>query len=232
MPDERERQTVKTSRWLGSSLALLLHLILIVPLWLNADPLRPETSEPIEIALIINPPQTIEARPETRPKITEGEAERPRTRPAAKAALQGSTKLRTTPPRRVQSEASSSDVHSIVQPGDGQAATATEPESTPSIPPPMAPDDWVGRLVARLERYKRYPYHAKFERQQGTVKLRLVINRAGRLLRADVVSSSGFPLLDQEALELLNRAEPLPSPPDDVPGEQLVLVVPIRFALR
>ena len=39
-------------------------------------------------------------------------------------------------------------------------------------------------------------------------------------------------VLDQEGLELLQRAQPLPPLPSDQPGESLELVVPVQFYLK
>ena len=37
---------------------------------------------------------------------------------------------------------------------------------------------------------------------------------------------------NQESLEMLNRAQPVPAPPDRVPASELSFVVPVRFNIR
>ena len=47
-----------------------------------------------------------------------------------------------------------------------------------------------------------------------------------------VAGSSGWAALDEEARDLIRRAQPLPPVPADYPGETLDLVVPVVFSLR
>ena len=67
---------------------------------------------------------------------------------------------------------------------------------------------------------------------QGVVHVRFSMDRSGQLTASQVARSSGFALLDEEALESLKRASPLPRPPVAVHGETLNLNVPIRFRIK
>ncbi len=58
------------------------------------------------------------------------------------------------------------------------------------------------------------------------------MDRDGHVLSAKIEKSSGFNLLDKEALTLMQRAQPLPRPPPEIQGEHLELVVPIQFFLN
>ena len=44
--------------------------------------------------------------------------------------------------------------------------------------------------------------------------------------------SSGFALLDQETLDTVQRASPVPVPPADVAGDPVEVMVPVAFYLR
>ncbi|MCE0743508.1 energy transducer TonB [Acetobacter sicerae] len=88
---------------------------------------------------------------------------------------------------------------------------------------------WQGQVLAQLERFKRYPPEAQSRRQEGTPLLFFSMDRKGHVLSARIRKSSGYELLDQETLALVRRAEPLPPPPDSVPGEPLMLTVPVDF---
>jgi protein TonB len=90
----------------------------------------------------------------------------------------------------------------------------------------------VGTAVLHLNRHKRYPSSARANDQQGDVHVRFSMDRSGQLTASQVARSSGFALLDEEALELLKRASPLPRPPVAMPGETLELIVPIRFRIK
>ncbi|MBN9788222.1 energy transducer TonB [Pseudonocardia sp. TMWB2A] len=91
--------------------------------------------------------------------------------------------------------------------------------------------NWEGRLLAHLEQYRRYPARARAARQQGVVYIRFKMNRAGAVLSASIQRGSGFRTLDDAALETLQRAQPLPAIPNDMP-DVVTLTVPVEFSLR
>ncbi len=69
---------------------------------------------------------------------------------------------------------------------------------------------WQSALAAHLERFKRYPTAARAHGEQGIAKVAFTIDHEGHLLRSQIVQSSGSPLLDQETLDMLARAQPMP----------------------
>lgn len=144
------------------------------------------------------------------------------------------------------------------EPADDDAV-APEPEPTPEPAAREAPDtdtsandtpasaaapgiadarareqqlNWQTRLLMHLEREKRYPLAARQRDEQGVAQVQLTMDRGGRVLSASLSRSSGSRWLDEEALALMRRAQPLPAPPDSLPGERLSLKIPIRFSLR
>jgi len=56
--------------------------------------------------------------------------------------------------------------------------------------------------------------------------------QSGQLIDSEIVRSSGYAPLDEEALAMLKRASPLPRPPPAVTGEMLELFVPIHFTFQ
>lgn len=91
---------------------------------------------------------------------------------------------------------------------------------------------WQGELLGHLERHKRYPRAAQWKRREGTVVVAFSLDREGRVIAKRLARASGHADLDDEALALLARAQPLPPPPDGIPGERIELVVPIQFFLK
>ncbi len=91
---------------------------------------------------------------------------------------------------------------------------------------------WKNRIVALLERNKRYPEVAQSRRQQGIAQVFFSLDRQGRVIDSRVARSSGASVLDEEALALLRRAQPFPAPPRELPGGRVDLTVPIRFNLK
>ncbi|MEG2803643.1 energy transducer TonB [Stenotrophomonas sp.] len=120
-------------------------------------------------------------------------------------------------------------------PQQQEASVAAAP---PSPPLPTGPsvttpgrDSWEGRVMARLERFRRYPNAARARRQEGIAQLRVSVARDGSLLHLSLEQSSGFALLDQAALDTFRRAAPLPKVPGERPAP-VELSFPVEFFMR
>jgi protein TonB len=92
--------------------------------------------------------------------------------------------------------------------------------------------NWRDLVVARLQQSKRYPNGAASRREEGVVTLSFSVNRGGRVLSRRIARSSGYRDLDQEALAMIERAQPLPPFPPAMTQSVVHLRVPIRFSLR
>ena len=92
--------------------------------------------------------------------------------------------------------------------------------------------NWKSQLVARLERYKRYPSEAQSRGEYGVAQLAFSVDRSGGVHNARITRSSGSSLLDQATLALIARAAPLPPPPPEITGSQIPISVPIRYDIR
>jgi protein TonB len=97
---------------------------------------------------------------------------------------------------------------------------------------PDAVPNWKSALVARLERYKRYPAEAQSRGDHGVAQLAFSVDRSGGVHHAHITRSSGSPALDRETVALAERASPMPPPPPEVAGAQIPIVVPIRYNTR
>jgi TonB family protein len=82
---------------------------------------------------------------------------------------------------------------------------------------------WMAESEAYLDKFKRFQFWP------GMVVLQIEVDRRGRILRQRIIQSSGIKVLDQEALETLQRARALPPPPPEVPGAQIDLMVHVYF---
>jgi TonB family protein len=92
-------------------------------------------------------------------------------------------------------------------------------------------DSYLGRVLAQLNRFKQYPRAARQARIEGVVMLHFVMDADGKVQSFEIAKSSGRPVLDGEALALIQRAQPLPPLPADFPTRTLDAVVPIEFSL-
>lgn len=97
--------------------------------------------------------------------------------------------------------------------------------------PGPARTDYLGELQRWLAQHQHYPTAARERGWQGVVELAFSIDRVGRVTGAQVAASSGHPVLDRAALDMLTRAAPLPPVPPHVAQHSLRLRVPISFSL-
>jgi protein TonB len=87
-------------------------------------------------------------------------------------------------------------------------------------------------LVAWLEKHKKYPRRAKRLRIEGEGKLRILIDRTGRLQNVTLEQPTGNRLLDRATLEMAHRAAPFPPMPESDSRGKLEFIVPVAFVLH
>jgi periplasmic protein TonB len=108
---------------------------------------------------------------------------------------------------------------------------ATAPPAAAPVPAAVV-HRWETQLLAHIERFKRYPLEARAHGDQGVVRVAFTIDRDGWVRQSRLVKSSGSPDLDQEALAMLSRSQPVPRPPERVPASELSFIVPVQFQIR
>jgi protein TonB len=89
---------------------------------------------------------------------------------------------------------------------------------------------WATYLRAWVDRAERvgnlnYPDEARRRQLSGTVVINIGIRRNGAVERADIVKSSGIPLLDEAALRIAKLAEPYPPLPKTKEDPDILNVV-------
>ena len=91
---------------------------------------------------------------------------------------------------------------------------------------------WDNEVAKLLEHNKRYPDAARGRGEQGVVTLNFTIDRDGHVLSSRIAKTSGSAALDQETLALVQRAQPFPPPPPQMPGSEFNFSAPVRFTIR
>jgi protein TonB len=86
-------------------------------------------------------------------------------------------------------------------------------------------------IASALVRYMDYPRSAQVWRWQGVATIRLHVAPSGRLLDAQIDSSSGHEVLDRQAIAMAWSPERLPPLPEGVPDQEVTVLVPIVFRL-
>lgn len=90
---------------------------------------------------------------------------------------------------------------------------------------------YFAELMHWLNQHKDYPATLKKQKQQGVVVLTFSIDKNGEVLTAKVAKSSGYPSLDQAALNMLAQANPVPPIPDFMKRDRMSLSIPIEYSL-
>ena len=93
-------------------------------------------------------------------------------------------------------------------------------------------NDYLSRVFRHIEPHRVYPASARENRQAGRVVTRVTINRDGQLVDARVERSSGWPVIDAAELAAIRRAMPLPPVPNGMPGDPIVLILPMNYGMR
>lgn len=122
------------------------------------------------------------------------------------------------------------------------APTVTAPPPPPPEPPkPAGPSqqdidaarNQYGNMLAReIAKYKQYPRIAQMRNWQGEAMLELQLDANGNLVSSRIHQSSGFEVLDKQALEMVKKASPFPRPPEALRGRSFTIQVPVSFRLE
>ncbi|WP_020186198.1 TonB family protein [Methylopila sp. 73B] len=199
-----------------------------------AEASAPAEAEPVEEAqqesaeMIEPEPMETDEPPLEEVAAAEVAGPRPRARPAPPTPVREARRPR---PRR--------DTRERPMPQQAQAQSRSAVQAQAQVPQShrtaasrssvgisAAASTWQARLMAHLERRKRYPSGAQ---SRGVAYVRFTINDSGAVLSAALARSSGFAELDAEVLALVRRASPLPPPPQ---GANRTITAPVKFDRR
>lgn len=236
-------------RWIGAGVViLLLHAALLF--WiLHARDSSASGAEPavvlFELAPAdVAPPSPVPPETQVGPQMTEAqpeEAEKPQTvtvpelPTAPKPAVVLMPSKPKPHPKKIDKELPKSvkpAVHELPKPrtsAPAQAAAAAERAAARAATAAEA-SAWTSNWSAALSWAKSYPASARARGEQGIVRLALTVGSSGHVISARVISSSGYPDLDQAALEMARKASGKPPPPEM--GGSVNLTVPIRYHLN
>ncbi len=184
-------------------------------------------------------PEVVLPKPEPpKKKVEEAKPEKPKEKPKKEKTPEPQAKPKPKPKPDPEPPVAEQPAP---QPAKQQAAVAAPvaPASVPAAPSAgeiaarnAAEVNWQGILLAHLQRHQKYPRAARRQNAEGTVMVRFRMDRSGKVLSYSLVRSSGFDVLDEEALAMIERAQPLPALPPEIPGEAKEIVVPAQFLMR
>jgi protein TonB len=189
----------------------------------NSAPAVPELARP---AVKPAPARRLQARKEPVPAI------QPVTPPFRPSENVQSAETAVTAPAPVQEPVAPPPLAAVPE-----SAPETVSLLAPAPPPRFAPSaemlsDYTRSLSKALERYREYPRLAELRGWEGSVTMRLRVARSGRLIEAQVYKSSGFAVLDQQAIAMVSKVGALPVPPEGLDADGVPVLVPINFRLE
>jgi len=112
------------------------------------------------------------------------------------------------------------------------------PAPPPRMPPP-APGldasllrDYSAVVSSAVAKKKVYPRIALMRRWQGTTQLKLQVGADGGMKALSIARSSGYEILDEQAMKMVKDAMPPPNLPEALRGQEFVLDIPVAFKLQ
>jgi protein TonB len=231
--------TVNRKFWAILALSILLHAMLFaVTSWQRQN--GPISLPPIlaSIRLIAvtesGPVAEVAPAPATVPQKARQDASRTE-RPAPHATL-------TAGPTNVPAPVVSSSLASPSLAASERIAPSTSapvaetarpaPAIAPQRPQSEVLEGYRQRLGELFARHQEYPRVAALRGWEGEVRLRLKVARRGNLLGVVLDRSSGFDVLDQHALAMLEALASLPPLPEALEANEIQVVVPINYKLK
>jgi protein TonB len=184
----------------------------------------------------IPPPEVVLPKPEPeQKKVEEPKPEKPKEKPKKEKVEKPKPKPKPEPdpePEVAQKP--------LQQPAQQQGAIAAPAQPSADAAAPSADDvvrrkaaeaNWQGILLAHLQKHQKYPRAALRRNIAGTAFIRFRMDRSGKLLSYSIIRSSGHEVLDEEALAMTERADPLPPLPPEIQRETIEIDVPADFFL-
>jgi pilus assembly protein CpaC len=120
----------------------------------------------------------------------------------------------------------------------GAAAVVKKPETPLPAKPAqtvkqLSPlDEYALKVTEYISRQLVYPQLARRSKIEGTVKLALHVSNTGELMEINVIQSSGYPVLDADALTMSKEISPYPGFPAALSGKDIWIQVPISYRLN
>jgi len=225
--------------------SMLLHglLILIIP---NIHFDAVQMPEVLEIQLVKQPAPTPPAPPQ--PAQPPAEVVEPQTKSIPKPTPKPVVKQTPSPIVQEARPITETPITTVapeviaVKPApERPAPTHTQPvaepvKETPPMPSQAEIDNATGRygnsLWNAISKHKKYPKIAQMRGWQGEAIVELELDGSGKLKSKKITQSSGYEVLDKQALEMVEKAVPFPTPPEALRNSNFTIVIPVPFKLE
>lgn len=107
-----------------------------------------------------------------------------------------------------------------------------KPEPKPKVDKAEILRQYQALVIGKIRRNKKYPAWAKREDFEGRAYVKFTIFSSGQAANISISSSSGFSILDKEAISTVKRASPFPPLPKELNLPQLNFKLSVVFELK
>ena len=104
-------------------------------------------------------------------------------------------------------------------------------KSQPAEPDPALLQSYGRQVSGVIDKLQRYPRVARMRGWQGTAEVNIRIGEGGKVEDIVLARSSGYALLDREALDMVKDSLPLPPPPAGLVSRAFTIRIPVAFRL-
>jgi len=91
---------------------------------------------------------------------------------------------------------------------------------------------WQKQIVKKIVKSHIYPRAAIAREIEGRARVSVTIDRTGKILAFEVTEPTGKSQLDKVIPKMMEKMDPLPAPPDDLPDANLTFTIPIAWRLQ
>lgn len=91
---------------------------------------------------------------------------------------------------------------------------------------------WQSKISKLIAKKQIYPRAAMRKELEGRAKIKLSIDRSGKIKNFEILENTGHAILDKEVPKLIARLNPLPTPPATLSDDQLNFILPISWRLQ
>lgn len=242
--------------WTSASLgAIFFHLAFIFPLSFFKTPIPPgkiaisanpsNSFKSIKISLVLPPGELKEISPSLTKKVSKSLSNK-KISAIAQEGKNSKIPLKAQPRishnQEFKKAPNQSQKNSPINSKPKDEVITAPPEGKDSVVQDTSADlsqqknliaSWQSQVIGHLSRFKKYPQIALDKNKEGEVIVYVVIDKNGKVLSTKLVKSAQEFSLDNEALDLLKRASPLPKPPIfKLKNQRVEFILPVDFNLK
>ncbi len=108
----------------------------------------------------------------------------------------------------------------------GILSAPTQPASATDI------STWQRQIAKVVAKKQVYPRSALQREIEGQAKVKVTVDRTGKIANYEIIQSTGSTVLDRAVPRLMARIDPLPAPPADAEDNKLTFILPLAWVLQ